>query len=416
MQDKPHVCLVSPGHVASNPRLVKEADALQNSGRYQVTVIASNKLDWVARLDQSILNHVGWRVCLLEKNWVDFFYKLRRKISRKINDLWVGFGAKPGLSLSLWAHHEDSGRLAIAASKVHADLYIAHNLAALPAVAFAAAQQRTGFAFDAEDSHVDQLSDEPQLRAEKLGREKIERCFLPRARYISSASPGIADALKKRYGLDSQVVLNTFPLAHMPDELKQTDHVLTRFGPDTKIRLYWFSQTIGPDRGLEELIVIIKSLNREFELSLLGHIDPGFRKKLALSQTDALRINFLGTDDPDKMPHLAAGHHAGLSLELRQPHNRDICLTNKIFTYLLAGLPVIMSRTTAHENMLKKLGCAGLLIDLDDPVSSSEKLSEFFSDQSRWQRASRRALRLARKRYNWDLESARFLRLVEQSL
>ena len=37
------VCIVSPGHLASNPRVVKEADALHGAG-YRVTVIAGNAL------------------------------------------------------------------------------------------------------------------------------------------------------------------------------------------------------------------------------------------------------------------------------------------------------------------------------------------------------------------------------------
>ena len=50
------------------------------------------------------------------------------------------------------------------------------------------------------------------------------------------------------------------------------------------------------------------------------------------------------------------------------PHtpNRDICLTNKAFTYLLAGIPVLLSRTTAQSELAVELGDATELVDIYD--------------------------------------------------
>ena len=38
----------------------------------------------------------------------------------------------------------------------------------------------------------------------------------------------------------------------------------------------------------------------------------------------------------------------GLSLEESRPRNRDLCLTNKVFVYLLAGIPQLLSHTAAQ--------------------------------------------------------------------
>ena len=47
------ICLVSPGHLSSNPRLVKEADALHEAG-YAVRVVAGDVTPSVRHLDNTI--------------------------------------------------------------------------------------------------------------------------------------------------------------------------------------------------------------------------------------------------------------------------------------------------------------------------------------------------------------------------
>src|SRR5262245_34217851 len=55
------ICLVSPGHLASNPRLVKEADALHEAG-YEVRVVVGDVTPAVRPLDATILARATWPV------------------------------------------------------------------------------------------------------------------------------------------------------------------------------------------------------------------------------------------------------------------------------------------------------------------------------------------------------------------
>ena len=73
----------------------------------------------------------------------------------------------------------------------------------------------------------------------------IESRWLPGCAYMTAVSPGIADAYVENYGVaQPHVVLNVFPKSHAPSGA--TPRGTARPGPS----LYWFSQTIGPDRGL----------------------------------------------------------------------------------------------------------------------------------------------------------------------
>ena len=55
------VCLISPGHVAFNPRLVKEADALVDAG-HDVHVICSHMVSWADEADKKLLATRKWRL------------------------------------------------------------------------------------------------------------------------------------------------------------------------------------------------------------------------------------------------------------------------------------------------------------------------------------------------------------------
>jgi hypothetical protein len=58
---------------------------------------------------------------------------------------------------------------------------------------------------------------------------------------------------------------------------------------------------------------------------------------------------------PEEMVRQAAPYDIGLSLETDISDNRSLCLTNKIFTYLLAGVPVLLSDTPAQRALAPRL-------------------------------------------------------------
>ena len=114
---------------------------------------------------------------------------------------------------------------------------------------------------------------------------------------------------------------------------------------------------------------------------------------------------------PAEMVRLAADYDVGLSLETDVSENRRICLTNKIFTYLLAGVPVIMSDTPAQELLAPDLGQAARLCTLADPAGLAAILDALASAPARAE-ASQAAWRLGRERYNWDREQEVLLQSV----
>src|SRR3981081_640790 len=53
------VCIISPGHLASNPRAIKEADALHEAG-YRVTMVAGDLSSSFRPFDEEVAARASW--------------------------------------------------------------------------------------------------------------------------------------------------------------------------------------------------------------------------------------------------------------------------------------------------------------------------------------------------------------------
>jgi hypothetical protein len=399
------ICLITPGHVSSTPRLVKEADALAAAG-YRVQVVAGNHHPPAALLDASLLSQARWTYTLVRTGGA--LPRLVRKVLRKSAQLAVAAGVASE-TMAAVAHHADTLRFARIAASLPADLYVGHCLAGLSAAAFAARRRGVPYGFDFEDFHETETNEVMRDRAAGSAVRSLCRQLVPGCRHLTAASPLIGAACRDAYGATPITTLNVFPLVEAPAR----PVVPADPGPDNPMRFYWFSQTIGPGRGLEAVIDVLGRMKTPAELSLRGLWSDSYRHALesrAAVASSGLRIQFLASAPPAEMARLAAQAHVGLSVEDSTPPNRDICLPNKIFTYLLAGVPVALTPTRAQSQLARELGEAALLLDFAGrPAEVAATLDSFAATPGKLHAARAHAWALGQTRYNWDTEQRRFL-------
>ena len=398
------VCIVSPGNLASNPRVLKEADALHGAG-YDVTAIVCNYNAALREADDEIEAAAPWKVIRVPRS-ADEGVTARAATALAKGLLAVGSRVPVGIAAR-------SARTPVSAllrrtREVNADLYIAHYVAALPAAAEAARRHGALLGFDAEDFHSGEGtgSADDAFRMRMIGI--VEGAILPECAHLTTAAPLIGKAYASRYGVAEPVtVLNVFPLSMAPAVPKMR-------GEGTALRAYWFSQTIGPDRGLQAFVQAMAQTTAPVTLDIRGsnrwgHGDALLALAASLGIGD--RVKLLPMAPPGEMVRLAADYDIGLSLETDVSENRRICLTNKIFTYLLAGLPVIMSDTPAQKLLAADLWRAARLCSLSDPAGLARTLDTLASPPILAESAET-AWRLGRERYNWDREQDVLLQSV----
>jgi hypothetical protein len=243
----------------------------------------------------------------------------------------------------------------------------------------------------------------------------LQSTLLGKARYLTSAAPLISERYRDIYGVDSACVLNVFPLSEAP-AAPIAPRPITGDAPAV---LYWFSQTVGPDRGLEEMLAVIARMKTPACLHLRGFVSEAYRNALTRIAAD-LGVRhppvFLPPAEPQEMVRLSAAAHAGICMEKPVVPNRDICLTNKIFTYILAGTPALLSPTSAHKELAPSLGDSALVLPLSDPEKAAKAVDDLLGVPGALAVARAAAWRLGHERYCWDIEKAVVLGQVAAAL
>jgi glycosyltransferase involved in cell wall biosynthesis len=105
---------------------------------------------------------------------------------------------------------------------------------------------------------------------------------------------------------------------------------------------------------------------------------------------------------PDAMVSLAQGYDLGLSGEEPTAINRRLCLGNKIFTYLAAGVPVLLSATPAQTRLGRELGNAALVYEPGDITGLAGQLSCLANNSNALWQAQFAARAAALHRWHWE--------------
>ena len=404
------ICILTPGALGSNPRVVKEAQALSAAG-HSITVISTRTLDLVDRRDSDVLGSATWRSHRLDLRRRAANWRLKRASQMLSSQVFRLTGIE---SFADFGFSAFTGPLNKAVMRIEAELYVAHYPAALPAAVRAAQRHKALYAFDAEDFHLGDAPEGPGHHNARQMLRAIEGRFLPACAYVTAASSGIADAYVDAYGITRPtVVLNVFPRAQAP--CCPTPGGTVAPGPS----VYWFSQTIGPDRGLECAVRAIGQAKSRPHLYLRGTPAAGFLDYLRTIATEsgvADRFRVLPPAVPSEMVRLAAVYDLGLSGEPGHTGNNKIALGNKLFTYLLAGIPAVISDVSAHRDIAPTMGDAARLYPVDAPAGLATALDTLLGDPEALASARTAAWQLGQERFNWDLEQDNLLGCVSTAL
>jgi glycosyltransferase involved in cell wall biosynthesis len=398
--------LITPGHISSNPRLVKEAICLSNNG-YHVHLIFVQNLSFLVKHDEHILNNnPTWSYDILNKT--DKKHELSYLLSTIRNKLAL-LAFKYNLfaryfNLALNKNFYQQLKKAI---DYKADLYIAHNLGALPIAVNAAKNNSAKCAFDAEDFHRQEVTNDINSIQYNLVKF-IEDKYLTQVDYITCASKLIAKNYHFIYNWLNPLVINN---VFSKDFLQNLNPSVA----NSPLKLFWFSQTIGKGRGLEDVIFAINKLkDKEIELHLLGNIS--IEAQNYFNKLINFKIDYIAPIVGDDIFKLANNFDIGLALEPAFCLNNNIALSNKLFTYLQAGLAVVASETAAQKKFSQENRNIGESYPIGNVADLAQIINTYYHNRDLLNTTKQNALKLAETTYNWELESKKFINIIEETL
>lgn len=395
------IVLISTGSPATNPRLVKEANALQCAG-YSVHVLYSYVVDWAEEVDQTILDKAKWTAELIggspkQHPWTYTKSTWLFKIVRRLQFLRFRTSRLTRTSRALTG----------AARSRSADLFIAHNLGALPAAVLAAQHHNSVAAFDAEDYHYGEFSSDSW---EANLTRHVEDVWIPQCDATWSASPFIASAYQERFPRHTfDVVDNVFPLTQRAPR-KETGK--------GRVRMMWFSQTIGEGRGLEPLFDALRQQDKgSWSLTLIGRVSNSFKDTLeAFGNDHSDEVKVIPPINERELFQQMARHDIGLALEMGTPLNRNLCRTNKLFSFILNGCYLLLTDTQAQSEFIELYPKSGTVLPLDSLRSWPLIIHDLIQDKAKLTEGKALNWSLGESELNWEVERKKLLSLVQTTL
>jgi hypothetical protein len=386
------IAIVTAGHLATCPRMVKAADTLHDAG-YDVRVISTSQTPWAADADRRVHGRRAWR-------WQCIPYDRAGARSR-----WLRTGLRMRLARAMVRVPFLSGRASFAPaafSRTHAELVRAilqerqdfiygGTSGALSAVTEASVRSGTPCAVDFEDFHCGEHRDAERDRLAAIVMHAAAR----RAAFVTAGSAAIARACEERFGVATITINNVFPLPAPPSGDSGS-------GP---LRLYWFSQTIGPGRGLEDLVVAAGLAAIPAELHLRGTPIERYGaelRELCRHTAPLLRLVHHPPADPDAMVDACQGFDVGLALEPGHTPNNALSLSNKALTYPLAGLAIALTETPGQRVLADHLGTNAIAYAPGNVNGLAAGLVRWHEDRSLLRRAREASWQAARARWRWD--------------
>lgn len=411
------LCLITNTNISYNPRLVKEADALHEAG-FSVHVVYVCPSAERGRLDDGLMETRGWTRHPIRADrtspastarWL--WSGLRQKIARPLAAAGMDAAIPPAYSRYL-------PELTARATELDADFYIAHNLQALPAALRAAWATGAIIGFDAEDFHRGQFYPDEHPQERHL-TEILEERLIPACDYRTAASTGIAKAYVDLLDIPPPaVVLNAFPLSERAGRTPP-DELVNETPEGDVISLYWYSQTIGPNRGLKMALNAFASLPDTVHLSLRGTWSPSFREPFMRMAHDlgvTHRLHILPPTPPEQLVERAAQHDIGLALEQPTKKNWDLCVSNKILVYLLAGISVVATDTIGQKSIADEAPDAVFSFPYNDEASLTRTARSLVDDRDILRNAKAASRKAGETRFNWNIEKQTLLQAVCQVL
>jgi glycosyltransferase involved in cell wall biosynthesis len=248
---------------------------------------------------------------------------------------------------------------------------------------------------------------------------RLEQFLARRADAVVTVSDGIAQEMAKAMKIPSPVVVRNMPNApcSQPPAVRQRA-LRQALGIDANTPIILHIGGIGPRRGLETLVLAMQRVEPPAVALLLGDgAPPSYLNDLRAQVVTlglANRVYFHPAVPPDEVCSISAGATIGVATIESVCLSYQLCLPNKLFEYIQAGLPVIVSNLPEMTSVIQKYG-VGEAVPEGDATALAKALNRLLSSPTRLQRYHR-MVKVAAGELHWGHEQLKLLNLYRRLL
>lgn len=249
------------------------------------------------------------------------------------------------------------------------------------------------------DSH-EYFTEVPELvNRPKVQRiwQSIEQSILPNLTYTYTVSQPIADAYLRKYGVSFKLIRN-LPQAYSIDPNIEKKNVV----------IYQGALNVG--RGLEELIEAMPEVNAQLWIAGDGDVANQLNQQVMELQLSN-KVIFLGRLNANKLKEITQQAKLGVSLEKEMGLNYTYALPNKLFDYIQAGVPVLVSPLQEMKKIVSQYS-VGEILESSYPKTIASQINRMLTSDSYTQWQSNCIT--AAQELNWETESLKLKDLIRK--
>jgi glycosyltransferase involved in cell wall biosynthesis len=239
---------------------------------------------------------------------------------------------------------------------------------------------------------------------------RMERGATRKADAVITVNQSIAEELHRRYGVRPVLVMNCPPLGPARKKGRLRDHLNLGKRP-----IVLFHGALSAGRGVKQLVDSLPFLPREAAVVLLGYGDlTAPYSVLAAQESHRGRLFVLPAVPIADLPDWICDADVGVIAFQPVDRNNVLGTPNKLFEYLEAGVPMVVSDFPEMRRLVEETG-AGMARDTSTAASLAAAIRELL-DEPKAQRNARRlsAREAAETTYNWTVQSQRLVEIYSR--
>lgn len=278
-----------------------------------------------------------------------------------------------------------------------AKVYHSHNTMFLPAMFISSKIYKSLLVYD---------SHEIQWELNRISGI-IENIFIKKIRHIIHVSKGRAIETEKRYNLskDSITVISNYP--QVPNNLTPINYV-----PKETLSFVFSGGFDLNDNKLDNFILALKYFKEcQFKLLAFGYGDSFEKLKKTIKNLNLQnQVEFMSLVKPSEVIATIQKFDIAVNL-LTNPKNLISYKyhgINKVYEYLLAGLPILCSNMPSFINDFEKNNI-GKSVNPYNIESIREGIQYFIDNKNDLNTIKKRARRIAISEFNWNTQKKKFI-------
>lgn len=285
--------------------------------------------------------------------------------------------------------------------------YLAADAYSLPIASNFAEKRNAKLLYDSRELYFALLGDKRKFRQKILS--SLEKKYIQKVDKIIVSGELDAKYLRYKYLLRQPIEI----LMNLPPYRKAEGSNLLRetYSIDNNKRIIIYQGVILPGRGLIKSIGALHYLN-DIVLCILG--DGAYKdevRKTAETLGVSDKVIFCGAKPYNQLHSWTCSADLGLVLIEPVSFSYKLALPNKLFEYFMAGVPPIVSRLPAMEEIINKTE-AGILIEPEAEPRLIAFAIEYALKRKRYKALINRSLKAA-KEYNYEKQTEKIINLLE---